>query len=58
MLGNPEPRKDLVVESRIRDFFACGIRILDFDILNTAQSGKPPTVAILNPGSTDKQSGI
>ena len=37
MLGNPEPRKDLVVESRIRDFFACGIRILDFEILNTAE---------------------
>ena len=33
ILGNPESWKDLLVESRIWEIFACGIQILDFGIL-------------------------
>ena len=44
ILGNPEISwKDLLVESRIWEIFAFGIRILDFEILNTGQVIWKPT---------------
>ena len=55
----PEPKKFLLEESGIRDFFLVESGILGFGIQNTAkESGIPLKIGIHDPRSTDKESGI